>query len=85
MLKNIKEKYLLIDDCMLDKVLDKIKAIISIDKLDDTKILININDKLPDGNIFINVVILMACVIKDDGKFYQQVFLEEALFVEKSM
>ena len=29
-----------------------------------------------------NVVIFMTCVIKDNGEFYPQMFLEEALFVE---
>ena len=33
------EKYLLVDDFMLDKVLDKIKKIIGIEKSDDTKII----------------------------------------------
>ena len=36
------------DDYMLDKVLDKIKEIIGIEKVDDTKILINTDDKLLD-------------------------------------
>ena len=34
------KKYLMVDDNILDKVLDKIKNIIGIEKLDDTKILI---------------------------------------------
>ena len=37
------------------------------------------DDKLPDYVTLKNVVILIAYVIKDDAKFYQQVFLEEAL------
>ena len=52
---------------MLDKVLDKIKEIIGIEKFDDTKILI---DKLPNKITLKNVVILIACVIKDDSKLY---------------
>ena len=48
----------------------------------NTKILINTDDKLPDDVTFKNVVILMTCVIKDDNKFYLQIFLEEALFVK---
>ena len=52
---------------MLDKVLDKIKEIIGIEKFDDTKILI---DKLPNEITLKNVVILIACVIKDDSKLY---------------
>ena len=35
-------------DYMLDGVLDKIKMLISIEKFDDTKILIDIEDKLAD-------------------------------------
>ena len=56
---------------MLDKVLDKIKEIIDIEKFDDddTKTLV---DK--------NFVMLIACIIKDDGKTYQQLFLEKTLF-----
>ena len=37
----------MVDDYMLEKVLDKIKEIIGIEKF-DTKILIDIEDKLPD-------------------------------------
>ena len=62
-----KKKYLVVDDFMLDKVLDKIKEIIGIEKFDDTKILI---DKLPNEITLKNVVILIACVIKDDSKLY---------------
>ena len=42
--------------------------------------MIDADDKFPDGITLKNVVILMTCVIKDDGKFYKQVFLEECLF-----
>ena len=61
---------------ILDKVLEKIKDILGIEKYDETKILIDTGNKLPDT--LKNVVILMTCVIKD-GKFYPQLFLEEAL------
>ena len=37
------------------------------------------DDKLPDDITLKNVVILMACVIKDGDKFYPQLFLEEVL------
>ena len=73
----MKKKYLIIDDYRLDKVWDKIKEIISIDKFDNAKILIDTDDKLPDYITFKNFVILMTCAIKDDGKFYPQRFLEE--------
>ena len=42
------KNYLMIDDYMLDKVLEKIKDIIGIKKFDDTKILIDIPDKQAD-------------------------------------
>ena len=51
-----KEKYLMVDDSILDKVLDKIKEIIGTGKFVDTKILIDIDDKLPDDVTFKNVV-----------------------------
>ena len=58
---------------VLHKVLDKIKEIIDIEKLDDTKILINTNDKFSDDITF-------SCGIKDMCyymfyiKFYLQLF-----------
>ena len=41
------KKYFIVDDYMLGRVLDKIKEIIGIAKFDDTKILIDTDDKLP--------------------------------------
>ena len=38
----------MVNDCMLDKVLDKIKETIGIVKFDNTNILTNTDDKLPD-------------------------------------
>ena len=35
--------------------------------------------KLPVDITFKNVIIIMACVIKGDDKFYPQLLLEEAL------
>ena len=43
----MKKKYLMVDDYTLDKVLDKIEKI-GIDKLDDTKTLIDTDDKLSE-------------------------------------
>ena len=71
-------KYLMTDNCMLDKVLEKIKMIIGIEKFDDAKILINMDDKLFSEATLKNKV-LISHVMKDDGKFYPQIFLEEAL------
>ena len=42
----------MVRDHMPYKVLGKIKEIIGIEKLDDTKILIGTNDKLPDDIAF---------------------------------
>ena len=58
----------MVDDYMLDKV------IIDIEKFDDTMILIHTDDKMPDDTTLKNVVILITCVIKDDGKFYAKYF-----------
>ena len=58
---------------MLDKVLDKIKEIIGIAKLGDTKILIDTDHELQDNITFRNVI-LMICFVKDDDKFYPQIF-----------
>ena len=51
---------MVVDDYMLDKVLDKIKEIVVIEKISDKKILIDIDDKMPDYIISKTVVILMA-------------------------
>ena len=63
-----------VSDYMLDKVLDKIKETIGIVKLVDTNILFDMDDKLPDYITLKNVVILITCIIKDDGTFYPQIF-----------
>ena len=72
----------MIDDFMLDKMLDKIKEIIGIEQFDDIKIFIDMDDKLPDDINFKNVVKFINCSLRDDGKFYPQIYLEEALFVK---
>ena len=61
-------KYLVVDHCMVDKVLDRIKEIIDIEKLDNTKNLINTEDKLSDDITLKTVLILMTCDIKDGKK-----------------
>ena len=55
--KHEEEKYLMIDDYMLHRVLSKIKKITSIEKFGDNKILIDTDDKLP------NNITLKNCVI----------------------
>ena len=69
----------MVDDYTLDKVLDRNNRI-DIGKLDDTKILIDTDDKLPDGITLKNAVILMTCFIRDGDRFHPQLFLEEALY-----
>ena len=69
----------MVNDHMLDKVLDKIKETVGIVKFHFD---VNIDDKLPDYIALKSVVILIICDIKDDAKFYPQIFLEEALYNE---
>ena len=71
----------MVNDYMLDKVLNKIKETIGIAKFDNAKILIDTDDKLPDYTTLINAAIL-AFIIIDDGKLYQQILLEEALLIK---
>ena len=72
----------MVNDYVLDKVLDKIKETIGVAKIDDTKILIATDDKLSDYITLKNTVVLVTCIIKDDGKFYPKIFLEETLYNE---
>ena len=67
---------------MLNKSLGKIKEIINIEKFDESKVLIDTDDKLPDDITLKSVVI--TYVIKNGGKFYPQIFLEEALIVKEA-
>ena len=69
----------MINDTILDKVLDKIKEVIGIDRFDDTKILIDTDGKLQNHITLKIVVMLMTYVIIDSDQFYLQLFLEEAL------
>lgn len=66
---------------MLDKVLKMIKMITDIEKLDDTKIMVHINSKLADEIIFKNVMLLVSCVQKNNGKYYPEIFLEKSLTI----
>ena len=71
----------MVEDHTLNIVLDKIKRK-GIEKLEDTEILIDIDDEFPDDITLKNAVILMRCVIKNGDKFYQQLFSEEKLYDE---
>ena len=59
-----RKKYLMVDDYVLDILLDRIKEIISIEKVDGPKLLVDTDDKLPGDIALKNVVILMTCVTK---------------------
>ena len=61
------------DNYMLDKVLDKIEMILGIEKFDDAKILIDMDDKL-FSEVTLKNVVLIFHIIKDYGKFYPQIF-----------
>ena len=45
--------------------------------------MIDTDDIIPDGITFKNAVVVMTSVIKGDGKFFAQLFLEEALYENK--
>ena len=64
----------MVNDYITDIILDRIKKIIGIGKFDNTKILIDTDDKLPNDITLKNVAILITCVIKDDGNSYPQMF-----------
>ena len=61
-----------------DYMLDKVKIIIGIEKFDNTKKLID-TDKLADEVTLKNTLMLITCIVKDDGKFYLHLFLKETL------
>ena len=69
----------MLNNTTLNKVSDKIKMIIGIEKFDDTKILIDTYDKLSNDIILKNAVIFITGIINNGDKFYQQIFLEKAL------
>ena len=53
---------------------DQIEELVGIKIFDDTKVLIDTNDKLPDDITLKDVMILMTCFIKDGDKFIQNYF-----------
>ena len=75
------KKKLMFDDFMLAKVSNEIKIIVNNENFDDTKILIETDDKLPGDLTLKTVLILITCFIKDDDKFNPKIFLEEVLVV----
>ena len=71
---------LTVDD-FLNKVFDTINKIICIEEFDDSKILVDTDDEISDDITLKKAVALISCILNDDDKFYQQMFLEEALIV----
>ena len=57
----MKEKKLMVGDYDLDIVLNQIKQVIGIEKSHNTKILIDTDDKLPDGFVLTLIQIEMWC------------------------
>ena len=55
----------MVNDNILNKTLGKIKKIVGIKKFNETKILIDTDDKLPVDIAFKNVI-LVTSVVKDD-------------------
>ena len=47
--------------------------------------MIDADDKLPDDVTLKKDVVLVTYVIKDDGKFYLQIFLEKLLFIKQAL
>ena len=66
------------DNHVLDELVDKIKNIREIKKL-DAKILIDTDDKLRDDINLKDIVILIMCVTKNWDIFYPKLLYEEAL------
>ena len=54
------KKYLMVGDYMLDKILEKIKEIMDVEKFNNTKILIDRDGRLTDDITLENFVILMT-------------------------
>ena len=54
---------------MLNEILDKINLVIAIEAFDNTNILIDTNDKLPDHISLKDVIILITCIIKDNDLY----------------
>lgn len=77
---------MIVNDNVLDKLLDRIRKIIYISKFDFNKIKVDADDKLPNDIIENeNMMVLITQIIKDDGKCYPQMFLQETLYDEQRM
>ena len=47
--------------------------------------MIHTNDKLQDHIFLKNIVILITCIIKDDGKFYPQLIQRKHFIINKHL
>ena len=56
---------------LLDKVLEKVKEIVGIEKFNNTKMFSDANDWLPADITFKNAAILMTCFTKNHGLLYR--------------
>ena len=66
--------YLMVDEYMLDKLQDKIKETVCIKIFDDAKILIEIDDKLPDELTLKSDMILIMSFFKDfDSQLFKKI------------
>ena len=54
------KKHLMVDGCMINKVLSKVKEVTGIEKFDNNEILIDTDDKLPD-----DITLKKCCGIND--------------------
>ena len=78
----MENKYLAVDDYMLNKASYKIKNLLGIWKFDDAEVLIDMDYKLLNYIFLKNIATSLTCLIEDDGKFYSRIFLQEAFFVK---
>ena len=58
-----RDKYLMVDDYMVDKILERIKEITNIEEFDKTKILIDTNNKFPDDMLWYYCIVVICCDI----------------------
>ena len=71
----MKKKWLTVDHYILDQILHRIKEITVIEKSDETKVLIDGDDKMWHDIITLkNIAILITCVFKYDGRFFRNHF-----------
>ena len=66
----------MVADCILNKVLDKIKEIIDIEQFDNTNILKDTDDTMSYDITLKKVDLFITSVTKGDNKFYSQLILE---------